>query len=237
MDQIHTLDDLKKASLNDAFREELGDVLLQVLLNSAIAQEVGAFDVYDVAEALSTKMIARHPHVFASEKLGTSEEVLQNWEKRKAAEKAAKGLNASVLDGVPRGFPALLRASRTIEKVTRVGFQWPTLEGPLAKAEEELAELKSEIMAYEASRDSAEREKLREKIEDELGDALFTLANLGYLLKIQPEDALRKQLARFETRFRHVEGRVKENGGVLDKTPLEEMDRYWDEAKKLEGRK
>lgn len=232
IDRIGTVDDLKREDIRAAFREELGDVLMQVLLHSEMASETGAFDIHGVAAALNEKLIRRHPHVFGEVKADSAESAVANWEKQKAAEKA-KNPEASQLDGVPKGLPALQRATRVIEKVTRVGFQWSDLQGPLAKLEEEMNELKAEVQAWEkASTD--DRARLAERIEGELGDLLFSAANIGFLTGRNPEDALRSTLARFEGRFRHVERRLKEQGRSPEQSNLEEMDRYWDEAKRLE---
>lgn len=225
VDQISTTEDLKNEKIRAAFREELGDLLMQVLLHSEMTRETGAFDIYDVAQGLNDKLIRRHPHVFGDTKADSADSAIQNWEKEKAKEKASKQADASVLDGLPKGLPALQRSARTIEKVTKVGFQWKDLEGPLAKVDEELAELRREI--------SAEK-PVRERIEAELGDLLFTLCNVGYLVKASPEDALRGTLSRFESRFRHVEKRLREQGKSPEQSTLEEMDRFWDEAKTME---
>ena len=223
LDQVESAEDLKKDSVRLPLKEELGDLLMQVVLHSEMTREAGAFDFYDVAEGLNDKLIRRHPHVFGDAKADTADSALVSWEKQKAREKASNP-DASVLDGLPKGMPALQRAGKVIEKVTKVGFQWPDLNGPLAKMEEELAELKAEIAAGAPA----------ERVAAELGDLLFSVCNVASFLKIQPEDALRAQLKRFEGRFRHVEKRVRESGKQPGEAPLEEMDRYWDEAKKAE---
>lgn len=237
VDQIHSTEDLKKEKVRGAFREELGDLLMQVLLHSEMTSEVGAFDIYDVAETLDEKLVRRHPHVFGEVKADSADSALQNWEKQKAKEKEGKP-DASVLDGVPKGLPALQRAARVIEKVTKVGFQWEDMQGPLAKVEEELGELKTEVLELERAskeaKDAPATQALREKVAGELGDLFFTLANVAYLMKISPEDALRTTLSRFEGRFKHVERRLKEQGKTPDQSTLAEMDVFWDEAKKLE---
>lgn len=236
IDRVGSTEDLKRPEVREPFREELGDLLMQVLLHSEMASEEGAFNIHDVARGLDEKLIRRHPHVFGEAKADSADAALTNWEKLKAEEKAKKP-DASVLDGVPRGLPSLQRAARVIEKVTKVGFQWKDMAGPLAKVDEELGELKQEIRALEDARDEAEREALRRKVEGELGDLFFTVANVAYLLKISPEDALRSTLARFESRFRHVERRIKEQGRRLEDSNLEEMDRHWEEAKAREREK
>ncbi|MDR3606781.1 MAG: nucleoside triphosphate pyrophosphohydrolase [Oligoflexia bacterium] len=234
LDQIHSTEDLKKEKIRLAFQEELGDLLMQVLLHSEMTRETGAFGIDDVAAALNEKLIRRHPHVFGEAKADSESSAFEAWEKQKAKEKAANP-DAGVLDGVPKGLPALQRAARVIEKVTKVGFQWSDMQGPLAKVEEELGEFKAEVLALEkADPKSEEASLIREKIKNELGDLLFTLANVGYLMKINPEDALREQLHRFEGRFKHIERRLKEHGKTPDQSNLDEMDRYWNEAKAIE---
>jgi tetrapyrrole methylase family protein / MazG family protein len=232
LDQIGTKEDLKKPKIQNAFREELGDLLMQVLLHSEMTAEEGAFDFFDVARMLDEKLVRRHPHVFGENKADSVESAFQNWEKEKAKEKSSQP-EASVLDGVPKGLPALQRAARVLEKVTKVGFQWKDMQGPLAKVEEELQELKTEVLKLEKT----PTEDLRKKVEGELGDLFFTLCNVAYLMKISPEDSLRSTLARFEGRFKYVERKLKEKGSAPEKSNLEEMDRYWDEAKKLEREK
>lgn len=230
IDQIHSTEDLKKESIQMAFREELGDLLMQVVLHSEMTHEAGVFDFYEVAKTLNEKLIRRHPHVFGEAKADSVESAFQTWEKQKAKEKASNP-QASTLDGVPKGLPALQRAGRVIEKVTKVGFQWEDMQGPLAKVDEELAELKTEIQALEKD---PQNEALRKKMEGELGDLLFTICNVGYLMKASPEDALRGTLARFESRFRYVEKQLKVQGKLPSESTLEEMDQYWNEAKAKE---
>jgi len=233
VDQIHTTEDLKKAPIRDHFKEELGDLLMQVLLHSEMTREEGAFDFYDVAAGLADKLIRRHPHVFGDQVANSAESALQSWEKEKAKEKAGKS-ESSVLDGLPKGLPALQKTARVLEKVTQVGFQWDDMQGPLAKVDEELAELKVEVLALEQEKDEAKKTEARARLESEMGDLFFTLCNVSYLMKISPEDALRNTLQRFENRFRFVETRLKENGKTPEQSNLAEMDRYWDEAKRLE---
>ncbi len=222
IDQIRKPEDLQHEKTKLAFREELGDLLMQVLLHSEMARETGAFDIYAVMKNLDEKLVRRHPHVFSTETAKSADAALQNWEKEKAKEKKNQK-DSSVLSGMPKGLPALQRAGRVIEKVTQVGFQWPDMKGPLAKLQEELAELTAEIQSGTP-----------EKIEAELGDVFFTLCNIAYLKKISPEDSLRKTLSRFEKRFRHVEGRLKEEGKTPKESTLPEMDVFWDEAKQFE---
>lgn len=237
LDQVASTEDLKKEQIRGAFREELGDLLMQVLLHSEMASETGAFDIHDVAATLDDKLIRRHPHVFGDVKAASEETAFQTWEKQKAKEKAARG-DAGVLDGLPKGLPALQKAARIIEKVTQVGFQWNDMQGPLGKVEEELREMKEEVLALERAIQTkapeAELAAQRAKLASEVGDLFFTLANVSYLMKVNPEDALRGTLARFESRFKHVERRLREVGKTPDQSDLVEMDRFWDEAKALE---
>ncbi len=209
------------------FQEELGDLLLQILLHSEIANQNGDFTVDDVAARLSEKLIRRHPHVFGEEKLHTSEAVLEAWEKNKNREK----IKTSVLAGVPLALPALQRALKVIEKVSRVGFQWPDLKGPLEKMSEELREFQDEVKKLESGPLTPENKR---KLEAEMGDLLFTIANVAHFLKLNPEDALRSMLARFEGRFRRVEEGAKRSGKKLEEMSLEEMDRFWEQAKREE---
>jgi tetrapyrrole methylase family protein / MazG family protein len=230
LDRVEGEKSLADEQIKAALREELGDLLMQVLLHSEMTREAGAFDIYEVAATLDEKLIRRHPHVFGDAKADSEETAYQTWEKQKAKEKSAKP-EASVLDGVPKGLPSLQRAARVIEKVTKVGFQWSDLEGPLAKLEEELGELKVEVRKLEANKGD---ETLKRKVEGELGDLLFSVCNVAFLMKLNPEDALRAQLKKFEKRFRHVERRLKEKGKSPEQSTLEEMDGFWNEAKKLD---
>jgi len=201
-------------------REELGDLLLQVVFHAEIRRQEDHFDAADVAHGIADKLVRRHPHVFASEHAADASAALERWEEMKSKEKAGR----SVIAGVPRELPALLRAQRIGEKAANVGFDWDDLQGPLQKLDEEMGELKSAI----ASEDRA-------AIEHELGDALFSLANVARHLKVTAEDALRGSIDRFRSRFEHVEQRVKEQGKTLSETPLDEMERYWQEAKRSES--
>jgi MazG family protein len=224
------------------FKEELGDVLLQVLLHAEIARQDGKFSIDDVAGELSDKLVHRHPHVFAegetdnkpagADKLDSPDEVVRAWEKRKRAEKPER---TSALEGIPAALPALQRSLKVIEKVSKVGFQWPDLKGPLDKMREELAEFEAEVTrAGAVSRDSAISDDARRKLEAEMGDLLFTVANVAYFLRLNPEDALRSMLARFEGRFRAVEAGAKAQGRKLEEMTLAEMDELWDAAKRAE---
>lgn len=225
IDQIKDEKSLQEnESLKNSFREELGDLLMQVVLHSELTAESGAFDFYDVAEELDKKLIRRHPHVFGNQKVDDASAAYDSWQTQKTKEKKS---DESLLSSVPKGLPTLQRTAKIIERVTKVGFQWDSMEGPLDKLQEEVQELSDEVRSWEKNESSL----TKERIESELGDVLFCLCNLAYLFKINPEDALRGTLRRFEERFSHIENRVKEKGKSLEETSLEEMDQYWNEAK------
>jgi ATP diphosphatase len=204
--------------------EELGDLLFQIVFHAQLATEKGEFTMADVCKAISDKLTSRHPHVFGERQVNGSEEVLLNWAKLKAEEKKRKtGREGSVLDGVPTAAPALMRAERLTEKASRIGFDWPDMAGVRAKLYEELQEL-----------DEAIATKDRDAIEHELGDVLFSLANLGRFLRTPPEDALRMAIRRFITRFQHIESALRSEGVPLGEATLEHMERHWKAAKAAE---
>ncbi len=201
-------------------REELGDLLFQVVFQTGLAESWGWFGLDDVVAGISDKLERRHPHVFGDATAGTADEVIANWEKIKLAEKAGRG----ALDGVPRALPALLYALRVGEKAARVGFDWPDPAGPRAKVDEELRELDDAL----ASGD-------RDRALDELGDVLFSLVNLARKLGLDPEEALTRTNRRFAARFRGVEARARAAGRALDEHTLGELDAYWNDAKRDEN--
>jgi ATP diphosphatase len=208
-----------------ALREELGDLLLQVVYHAQMAHETGAFDFTDVASAIADKMVDRHPHVFGDARVATAEAQTVSWEARKAAERAAKVADAApagALDGVARALPALLRAEKIQKRAARVGFDWKETGPVIDKIEEELGELRVELEA--GTVDQA-------RLTDELGDVLFAVANLARHCKIDPEGALRATNDKFERRFRHIERRLAEAGRKPDDASLEEMEALWQEAK------
>lgn len=205
--------------------EELGDLLLQIVFQAQLTSETGAFDFADVADAISNKLVSRHPHVFGDAQVHDAEAVMKQWVALKQKEKAAKGGGKSVLEGVPRELPALARADRLTEKASRIGFDWPDATGARLKVDEELAELDAAI----ASGD-------RRHVEDELGDVLFAVANLGRKLGLPPEEALRGAVGRFIARFQYIEQELQRRGVATGEASLEEMDRLWDAAKKALAR-
>lgn len=218
------IDAIDSGNFHD-LEEELGDLALQVVFLGELARRDGKFGPDDVVRAIVEKLVRRHPHVFGDEKVDGSEQVLKNWEQIKAQEKRERG----VLDGVPRALPALQRAQRMGEKVSRVGFDWPDSRGSRDKVSEEIRELDEAI----ASKDKT-------RVEAELGDLLFALVNLARHEGVDAETALRGTADRFARRFGHVEKRVKEHGGwprneegkPVAGPPLEELDGYWNEAKR-----
>jgi nucleoside triphosphate diphosphatase len=208
-----------------ALCEELGDLLFQIVFHAQLARELGEFGLAEVATAISDKIVSRHPHVFEGKTVGGAEEVLQNWARIKAEERRRQhGREGSVLDGVPTAAPALLRAERLTEKASRIGFDWPDLAGVRAKLAEELEELDRAI----ASRDAR-------AIEHELGDVLFSLANLARFTATPAEDALRAANARFTRRFHAVEEGLRARGIPFGTATLAEMETLWQEAKATEA--
>ena len=204
--------------------EELGDLLLQIVFQAQLTKEEGRFDFADVANAISDKLVSRHPHVFGDATAKDADAVLRQWAALKREEKKAKGRGGdSVLEGVPREMPALARADRLTEKASRIGFDWSDAAGPRAKVAEELAEVDEAI----ASGD-------RDRIEHELGDLLFAAANLARKLDVHPEEALRAAVGRFISRFTHVERELARRGVPPGGATLAEMDALWDDAKSLE---
>jgi MazG family protein len=206
-----------------ALCEELGDLLMQVVFHAELARESDRFIIDDVVRAIADKLVRRHPHVFGNVEAKDAETVLRNWHRLKAAERKEKrGEGASALDGVPRALPALLRAQRLGDKAAAVGFDWPGADAVLAKVEEEIRELRADLA------DPAKRQA-------ELGDLLFALAQLARHMSAEAEEALRGTCDRFESRFRHLESALRSRGAEPSATPLEELERLWDEAKKEVG--
>jgi len=207
-----------------ALCEELGDLLFQIVFHARLAEELGEFSMADVSRAISDKLTSRHPHVFGERQADGTPQPLANWARLKAEERKKKtGREGSVLDGVPTGAPALLRAERLTEKASRIGFDWPSLQEVRAKLYEELGELDEAIASGN-----------RDELEHELGDVLFSLANLARFLQTPAEDALRMASRRFTTRFQHIESALRAEGVPLGEATLEHMDRHWDAAKAVE---
>jgi MazG family protein len=200
-------------------REELGDLLLQVVFQAELRHAEGAFGIDDVARGIVAKLVRRHPHVFGEVKAQNAEEALASWARLKAAEKADKG-RKSALDGIPRSAPALVRAFRTGEKAGAVGFDWPDASGPRQKVDEELRELDAACAGGD-----------RSAMARELGDVLFAIANLARKLGLDAESALRQATDRFGRRFAHMEEAASARGRALSELRLEEQDRLWEAAK------
>src|SRR6266699_4966631 len=204
-----------------ALLEEIGDFLLQAVFITEITREEGSFDISDSITAIHDKLVRRHPHVFGEVEAKDAEQVLVNWEKLKNEERKAE--NKSVLAGVPRSLPALLKAARLTEKAARVGFDWRRTEDVFSKIEEEIGELREAI----SSGDEA-------NVHDEIGDLLFTIANIARKLNVNAEEALQSTNRKFRRRFESMEASVREGGRNLDQLSLEQMDALWDEAKAAE---
>ena len=206
----------------DELRGELGDLLLQSVYHTQMASEAGLFDFDDVANGIADKMVARHPHVFGDESRDKSaEQQVQDWERIKAAERAAKA-EKGVLDGVAMGLPALMRAVKLQKRAARVGFDWPSTDEVIDKIVEEAQELRE-------ARDAAHRA-------EEFGDLLFVMANLARHMEIDPEDALRATNAKFTRRFKAIEAALAAEGRTPKDSDLAEMDALWDAAKAAEKR-
>lgn len=202
----------------DEIRNELGDLLLHIVFYSKIGSESGAFDIADVCNQICEKLIVRHPHVYGDTAVNDEEDVKKNWEQIKLKEG-----KKSVLEGVPRSLPAMVKATRIQDKARGVGFDWEKPEQVWEKVHEELGELKSEV----------ERGAAQEKIEAELGDVLFSVINYARFIGVNPEDALERTNKKFIKRFQYLESQAREKGLKLSNMTLDEMDVYWNEAKKL----
>ncbi len=207
----------------EELREELGDLLFQVIFHSQIAQEKKEFDIYDVCRELYLKMVRRHPHVFGDETIADSKDLLRNWEEIKVAEKKQAGRKVrkrSLLDGIPKKLPALYRTHQITAKAARVGFDWPDLEGVRQKCLEEFAEL-----------DEALENGNPERVKEEVGDLIFTVLNVARMLEIDPETALQGANRKFVGRFKSMERHFENQGRALKEIPPEEMEEFWQRAK------
>lgn len=233
-DREQTLESLKPYLLEEAFevleaidgprshhREELGDLLLQIVFQARIAEEAGDFTFYDVAEAIRSKMVRRHPHVFGNATEDSAEGVRDSWESRKRDERRTARADASVLDGIPAALPALLQAWRMTEKAARVGFDWPDLQGVRDKVQEELGELEEALAQGQPT-----------EIEAELGDVLFSLVNLARHLKLNPEETLRRANLRFKQRFQVMEQALHAQGLRPETLSIEDLEAHWQAAKR-----
>ncbi len=210
----------------DKLKEELGDILLQVVFHAQLAAETGQFDINAVIDSISDKLIRRHPHVFGDTKVSGVAGVVENWEKIKKSE--MPGERKSALDGVPKDLPALQKAEKLQNKAAKVGFDWGDLAGPLAKTREEFREFE-EILDPDNLPQKGSPEW--ERLEDELGDILFSLVNVGRFLRINSELALRRTMDKFNHRFRFMEREAEKLGRSLKEMTLAEMDELWEKAK------
>lgn len=213
----------------DDLRDELGDLIFQIVFYGQIAAESGHFDIHQSIARVHEKMTRRHPHVFGEEKVESAADVLINWEAIKAAERKdtgkAEGKDKSLLDGASSKLPALLEAFQLTTKAARVGFDWKKVEDVFLKLEEEIRELREEIARGEAN---------DEAVAGEIGDILFVVSNLARWRGVEPESALKATNRKFRRRFAHVEKRIAEQGRSWSEVSLEEMDEYWEEAKRIE---
>ncbi len=204
-------------------REELGDLLLQIIFHSQIAEEAGDFTIEEVCATITRKMILRHPHVFGDKKFDTASDVLQNWDELKKSERAVtktdETVKDSILEDVPLAFPALIEANKLTRKAAKVGFDWENKEQIFDKLREETEELKKAISA-------------NENIEEEIGDLLFVVVNLARKLDVEPETALKKTNRKFRRRFKFIETELRKRGKNLENSNPGEMDALWNEAKK-----
>ena len=230
-DQAQTHESIRRNFLEEAYevaeaidegstehlKEELGDVLLQVVFHSSIEQDAGHFDLNDVADGVCRKLIYRHPHVFGDVTVQSTDEILSNWEELKKKEKGQE-TQADALDAVARSLPALWRAEKVQKKAAKVGFDWPDVSGAMEKVTEETAEL-SASMAGDGD------------VTEELGDLLFAVVNAARFLKVDPEDALHAAIDKFSARFRRVEEAAAAQGRRMENMTLAEMDKLWDEVK------
>ncbi len=239
-DREQTFDTIKRHTLEETYevfdaierrawpdlKDELGDLLLQVLFYAQMASEAGYFDLNEVAENLNAKLIRRHPHIFADTIATDSTAVLRNWEQIKLEEKKSKPPATSILDAIPRTMPANLEATKLGSKAAKVGFDWSDASGLFAKLAEETLELRTEI-------DRADPDKVQAKIEAEFGDLLFTAMNLARHLHIDAESALRRSNAKFRNRFAAME-RLSGGAPQLAAMPAEDLERLWSDAKQAE---
>lgn len=243
-DQEQTFDTIAPYTIEEAYevadaiersdrrdlRDELGDLLLQVVYHAQMAAEEDAFDFADVVDGICAKMVRRHPHVFGDKEVRSTVELKGLWERIKQEEKAARGdgdtRSASLLDGVPTALPALTRAIKLQDKAARVGFDWPNIMPVLEKIREELAELEAEI---------SDGHEKRQRQSEEYGDLLFVLANLARHLRIDPEAAIRATNAKFSRRFARIEALLEASGRRPEECDPAELDRLWDQAKAEEN--
>ncbi len=219
IEEVYELSDAILDKNLQEIKGELGDLMLHLVFYAKIGSEKNAFDITDVLNAISDKLVFRHPHIYGDVKVNDAEDVLNNWEKLKLKEG-----KKSVLEGVPKSLPPLIKAYRIQEKVKGVGFEWKERDQVWDKVTEELGELKHEV----------DTDASKEKIEDELGDLLFAIVNYARYVGVNPEDALERTNKKFIRRFQFIETESAKDGKSVEKMNLEQMDEYWNKAKKLE---
>ncbi|HST52761.1 MAG TPA: nucleoside triphosphate pyrophosphohydrolase [Pyrinomonadaceae bacterium] len=222
-----------RAGRHENLRDELGDLLFQIVFYAQIARERGEFTIEDVTDAIHSKMVRRHPHVFADVKVRDNKELLRNWEQLKAEEKRAAGKDetgdGSLLDGVSAKVPSLMEAHQLATKAARVGFDWRNVEEIFDKLQEEIEELRAAMREHrDAGKDA---EAAHERVREELGDMLFAVANIARHLQVEPEAALKLTNRKFRRRFRHIERGLRARGREPGAATLEEMEALWQEAK------
>ena len=218
LEEAYELVDAIERGSHQAIKEELGDLLFLIVFLAYLYEEAGKFDLKNVIDTVEEKMIRRHPHVFGGVKVRDEREIRVRWQKIKSEEK----LQSSILDGIPKALPALMLAYKVGSRAATVGFDWQRAEDVILKVEEEIEEFKRAL-----------KQGNRDRIEEELGDILFSCVNLARLLNIQPEEALRKTVYKFKDRFQFIEKRLKEQGKDLEETSLKEMDALWERAKDI----
>ena len=222
VEEVYELLDAIEENDPEKIKEELGDLLFQIVFQSQIARENKEFDMSDIIDMIAKKMVSRHPHVFGNTTCSTSDEVVAQWEVQKKREGK---LRESILEGVPETLPSLLRAHRLQKRAAGVGFDWERADDVFKKLDEELKEFKEALGT-----------KNKDMIEDELGDIFFMLVNISRFIGVNPEDAHRKTISKFIHRFRYIEMTAAEQSRTLSDMTLDEMDKLWDEAKSREGK-
>jgi len=223
IDEAYEVIDAIDSGSPKELKEELGDLLFQILFIARISEEESEFDISDVIKEISGKMIRRHPHVFGNKKVQDIPEIKSNWEDIKKQEKSGKGKDESFFNRIPKSLPSLLRAQKITEKASRVGFDWKNIDGALKKIEEELMEFRVALKSKEKG-----------ELKNEIGDIIFSLVNLSRFVEISADEALRSSIKKFTDRFSYIEEKLKSHGKTLSDTTLEEMDHLWDESKKNE---
>lgn len=222
VEEFYELIDALEADDPEGMKEELGDLLFQIVIQSQLSKEEGRFDINDVVRGISEKLVRRHPHVFGDKKVNTPEEVIERWQEYKKDEGK---IYESAIGGVPRSLPALIRTSEIQKKATQVGFDWDRIEDVFAKLDEEIKELHEAL-----------GKKDQKEIEDELGDIFFVLVRISNFVGVNPEDALRKTINKFTQRFTHIENVASQQGRRLNDMKLAEMEALWNEAKRRTDR-